>query len=328
VTKNYSARVFLHNKILAFRTPDPALFDRFSTVYGHLPKAKNAHTEISIFWQLTENFTAPPPPELPVISEDNLVSYFGNKQQVALRMARYALITVDLTRNQLNGVVTRRCLDVYGAFEDVMMISLAPLYRRAGWYPLHAFAALSPGGKAALISGEMGSGKTSTGLALLSAGWKLLSNDSPLLRLRENLVEALAYPGQLSAFDDSLARFPGLQKFIPPERSENAPVKRVFRVEEAFPAPWAEWGVAGGVFFPQVVPGLSHSNLVKVAPTEAMLALLPQAIEGWDKAAIGGHLHLLGKLVEQVPCYKLFLSPAVNQLPDLLKNGMKGNSRI
>jgi hypothetical protein len=165
---------------------------------------------------------------------------------------------------------------------------------------------------------------------LLSAGWKLLSNDSPLLRVQDSRVEVLAYPGRLSAFDDSLARFERLKKFIPTE-PEPEPInlltpigakKRVFRAEEAFERPWASAAVAGGIFFPQIVSGLEQSELAALPPKEALLQLLPQAIEGWDKAAIGQNLRLLRQLVEQTPGYILKLSPQVEQLPGLIAGGM------
>jgi hypothetical protein len=174
----------------------------------------------------------------------------------------------------------------------------------------------------------MGSGKTTTGLALLKAGWKLLSNDSPLLTLQNEQVQVLAYPGRLSAFDDSLARFENLKKFVPteapPARAESSrePPKRVFRAEEAFSDPWTSAGVAGGVFFPQVRPGLNRSELVSVAPRETLLQLIPQGIAGWNKATIGANLQILSRLVEQAPGYTLNLSPQVQQLPALIAGGM------
>jgi hypothetical protein len=315
--------VDLYGLKLTFQTPNAALRKRFETVYGHLAGPAGAKTDVLVEWRLHAGPLAPlPPPDSPTIADGELVSYYNAGSRILIRMPKYGLIAVDLTTNHLRGTVTRNCLEVYGAFEDVLMISLAPLYRRRGWFPLHAFAALSPGGKAALITGAMGSGKTTTGLALLSAGWKLLSNDSPLLCLIENRVEVLAYPGRLSAFDDSLARFESLHKFIPAESGIKRE-KRVFNAEEAFAEPWAESGAAGGVFFPQVVAGLSHSELVEVSPTEAVLELLPQAVEGWDKAAIAQNLQLLSKLVQQVPCYRLRLSPQVTELPSLLAAAMQ-----
>jgi len=323
---NLPQTVDLHGLTLTFQAAETALRQRFDAVYGHLPPPAQPQPEINIHWQLHPEPMAPlPPQEAPPISEDNLVNYYGADDRIFIRMPKYGLITVDLSQQRLDGAVTRNCLEVYGAFEDVMMISLAPLYRRRGWFPLHAFAALSPGGKAALITGAMGSGKTTTGLSLLCAGWKLLSNDSPLLALQTGRVQTLAYPGRLSAFDDSLARFESLKRFIPgksPAGADNLP-KRVFRAEEAFSDPWASVGEAGGVFFPQIVAGLSHSKLLPVAPTEAVLHLMPQAIEGWDKAAIAQNLQLLTRLVEQVPCYTLRLSPHVAQLPELIAGGME-----
>lgn len=323
--KSLSFAVDLHGLNLSFQTSNPALQRHFKKVYGHLPHLWSTEPDLAIHWELGPSLTAPQPaPGLPVLAAGELVSYYGEANRVTIRMPRYALLRVDLDRSRIEGVVTRNCLKVYGAFEDVMMISLAPLYRRRGWFPLHAFAALAPAGRVALISGQMGSGKTTTGLALLSAGWKLLSNDSPLLTRREGQVHVLAYPGQLSAFDDSLARFVHLQKFIPApaQPPEDPPKKRVFRAEAAFAEPWAATGPAGGLFLPQVVPGLTQSELVPVGAKQALLALMPQAIEGWDKPMVGPSLQLIGQLVEQVPCYTLRLSPRVSQLPALIAGGM------
>ncbi|GAB4432326.1 MAG: hypothetical protein Kow0031_13720 [Anaerolineae bacterium] len=319
-------RVDLHGLTLTFHSDDPTLAARFETVYGHLPRPQVTANGINIHWQpLDAPAAPPPPPELPLLLEESLIGYYGDANRLAIRLPKYALLEVDFAAGRVSGQVTPACLSVYGVFEDVMMISLAPLYRRRGWFPLHAFAAQAPNGRAALITGGMGAGKTTTGLALLCAGWKLLSNDSPLLRQGESGVTVLAYPGQLSAFDDSLARFEPLRRFVPGDAAAGAPrrEKRVFSAEEAFAQPWAGSAPAGGVFFPQVTPGLARSELEPLPPAEAVVQLLPQAIEGWDRAAIGRHLSLLTRLAESAPCYRLRLSPRVEQLPGLILQGMQ-----
>jgi hypothetical protein len=320
-TSTASIAVDLHGLTLIFSSSDAGLLERFEQVYGHLPcPGRPANSNVWLELHLHPAEVAPwPPPGLPPIAEGELVSYYGAEGIITIRMPRYALITVDLNCRRLTGLATPDCLAVYGAFEDVLMIALAPLYRRQGWFPLHSFAALAPNGLAALLAGATGAGKTTTGLALLSAGWKLLSNDSPLLTLRDGQVYVLAYPGRLSAFDNSLALFPHLHRFIPPAQATGGDQpKRVFRVEEAFTEPWAKVGPAGGVFLPQVVPGLMESTLEEISPKTAVLSLLPQAIEGWDKAAIQQTLHLLTRLVAQAPCYILKLSPRLEQLPELI----------
>ncbi|MCB9099923.1 MAG: hypothetical protein H6632_10310 [Anaerolineales bacterium] len=324
--------VNLHGLTIAFQAPDQPLKDRFEQVYGHLPRQTGGEPDITIDWHIHQHPAAPPPPPgMPSLAETPLVSYYGAGDLVVVRLPKYGLVAVDLANSRLIGAVTRLCLEAYGVFEDVLMIALAPLYRRRGWFPLHAFAALAPNGRAALITGHIGSGKTTTGLALMNAGWKLLSNDSPLLRLTNHQVEVLAYPGQLSAFDDSLARFDTLKRFIPTDPEPEAlnllapagPQKRVFRAEDVFTEPWASTGLAGGVFFPQVVPGLNQSELVPVPPTKAALELVPQAIEGWDKATVPPSLHLVRTLVEQAPCFILRLSPQVEQLAGVISRGMR-----
>lgn len=323
---SFQTSVNLHGLSLTFQTEAQILAERFVTVYGHLPRHAATENGIHITWQLLDSLTAPPPPPgLPPIFEEALISYYGGAERIIVRLPKYATLAVDLPGGRVTGQVTPACLSTYGVFEDVMMISLAPLYRRRGWFPLHAFAAQAPNGRAALLTGAMGAGKTTTGLALLTAGWKLLSNDSPLLRQADDGITVLAYPGQLSAFDDSLARFKPLRRFIPADAAAGTSrrEKRVFSAQDTFPQPWADSSPAGGVFFPQVRPGLTRSELIPIAAAQAVLQLLPQAVEGWDRAAISGHLSLLTRLAESVPCYQLLLSPDVTQLPGLILQGME-----
>ncbi len=324
ISANSGISAHLHGLNLHCRSSSADLLGRFEAIYGHLPPAQPGALDIDLQMGLVSGSSAPPAPtDLPVIYADDLISYHGDPPRLVIRLPKYALLTIDLARRQVDIQATRGCLEVYGAFEDVLIIGLTPLYRRLGLFPTHAFAARSPEGQAVLISGERGTGKTTTGLALLSAGWKLLSNDSPLLAVRGRQVQVLSYPGRLSAFDDSLARFEALKKFIPQNAGSEPREKRIFRAEEAFPAPWAVSGPVAAVYFPRLSPGLAHSRLVSVPPRIAMLELLPQTIDRWDRETIPQALALLEQLVEQARCWVLKLAPQVDDLPDLLAEGCR-----
>ena len=72
-----------------------------------------------------------------------------------------------------------------------------------------------------------------------------------------------------------------------------------------------------------MTPGPARSELVPIAAGAAVVELIPQAIEGWDKATMGQNLRLLSRLAEQAPAYTLRLSPHLEELPGLIAAGME-----
>ena len=167
---------------------------------------------------------------------------------------------------------------------------------------------------AVLIIGDIGAGKTTTGLALLHAGWKLLSNDSPILTADAGVVSVLAYPGLLSAYPDTLARFSELGSLI-----LLAPVreKTIFAAEAVYPDVWLSATSAGVLLFPQIENRPEHA-LEPLSPPEALQLILPHAIEQWDRAMIPSHLALLTQLIQTTPAYRLRLGPDTDTLPAIL----------
>lgn len=216
-------------------------------------------------------------------------------------------------------------LATYGVFEDLLAISLSPHLRRRGRYLVHAFAAAPANGpaagRAALIIGDIGAGKTTTGLALLHAGWRLLSNDSPILAAGTDL-QILGYPGLLSAYPDTLARFPELAGLAPKHSRRQ---KTLFAAESIYPGVWLEAAAPGALLFPRIEPRAEHA-LERLAPPEALRQILPHAIEQWDRAAIPAHLAVLNRLVQSAPAYRLRLAPHTDTLPAIIASAMQGDS--
>jgi hypothetical protein len=67
----------------------------------------------------------------------------------------------------VDGRILPAALETHGVFEDVVAIGLSPLLRRRGMFLIHAFAAApTPYHAGVVLIGDIGAGKTTTGLAM------------------------------------------------------------------------------------------------------------------------------------------------------------------
>jgi energy-coupling factor transporter ATP-binding protein EcfA2 len=73
----------------------------------------------------------------------------------------------------------------------ILGIAFSAIIHQRGLLPLHA-SALEKNGKAILICGESGAGKSTTAAALLKHGFSLLSDDISLVRINEQKPEVVA----------------------------------------------------------------------------------------------------------------------------------------
>jgi hypothetical protein len=308
----------LHGVFLLASSPDRAIRQRIERLFAPFAAttAPQQHAIRLHLRLLAPDGLASWQPAGEIVSASRLLQCALHGDILSAHFPRWGTVTVDLAAETIAGDLLPEALNHYGAFDDILIIVLGPLLRRRGFYSLHAFAA-SREGLAVLLVGDIGAGKTTTGLSLLEAGWKLISNDSPLLRQEGGKVLACAYPGLLAAHDDTLARFAALQRF---QGDPGAPAaKRVFAAHEAFGgAIWQQQARVRLLLFPQIEPGLAASRAEPLAAPEALLALLPNSIERWDRDYISPYLAILRILVRQAPAYRLRLAPDVRALPGLV----------
>jgi hypothetical protein len=310
----------LHQLSIEGRWSAAAIGERWRATFASLPDAPAAGADLIFDLELVEA-VPPAPTQSPDFEQGELLAYYLNGTEVTAQFPRYGQLRLNLAEGASYGAITANALAAYGVFEDLLAIGLSPHLRRRGMFLLHAFAARPPvpGAGAVLVAGDIGAGKTTTGLALLHASWQLLSNDSPILA-RTNTDEpvVLAYPGLLSAYPDTLARFPELAALI---TAPAAHAKTLFAAESVYPKVWAESAPPGALVFPQIEPRTVHS-LERLPAAEALTLILPHSIEQWDRAMIPAHLVLLTQLVQTVPAYRLRLAPDTDSLPALLESAI------
>jgi hypothetical protein len=293
-----------HGLIIEGKTNDASLEESWRRSFGSRPFST---TEADIIYELAivDQVEAAPPGE-PQFRQEDLLAYYPLEGGVVAHFPRYGRLELDLRNGRTNGRITQDALDTYGVLEDIIAIGLSPHLRRRDMFLLHAFAAAYEG-QAALLVGGVGAGKTTTGMSLLNAGWRLLSNDSPILTPDSNV---LSYPGVLSAYGDTFGRFPAIAHLETAAPEKKGRAKITIEAETVWPDIWLDAAPAKAIFFPQIESRTNHA-VELLYPPDALRRLMPHAIEQWDREMIGRHLLLLRTLVEKTPAYILRLGPDV-----------------
>jgi hypothetical protein len=321
---------------------DEAIGARWRSTFASRPEAVSPP---GLSFRLILSAGAPSAPSAPPdYQQDELLAYYLDGPLVTAHFPRFGQLQLDLARGATTGVITPDALATPGVFEDLLAIGLSPHFRRRGRFLIHAFSAAPPPlprpraplplrshapghrtGVAVLLVGDIGAGKTTTGLALLHAGWKLLSNDSPILTQTQtpnsnshSNLRVLSYPGLLSAHSDTLARFPELAGLA---SANDVRQKTLFAAESIYPDVWADSAPPAGIFFPQVESRADHALEHLPAP-EALRLLLPHAVEQWDREMIPAHLALLNQLVQCAPAYRLRLGPDMDSIPAVIASAI------
>lgn len=313
------------------QTDNADLGERWRTSFAALSETETELWDIRLRLDLVAE-VPPAPTGTPHFRQGELLAYYVSGQTVIAHFPRFGQLTLNLAIGETHGQLVSAALTTYGALEDLLAIGLSPHLRRRGLFLVHAFAAAIHNYQlpiihnrlptALLLVGAIGAGKTTTGMSLLNAGWKLLSNDSPVINAAG---EVLQYPGLLAAYPETFARFPATARWANAQVSTSEGRKKISVAAEAiWPEVWCERAPARAIVFPQIENRADHA-LEKLSPPEALRRLLPHAVEQWDTAMMPEHLRVLRLLVERAPAYVLRLGPEVPRIAALLAGLITNN---
>jgi len=201
--------------------------------------------------------------------------------------------------------------DIIGS---LLLYTVSELARPLGLRLIHA-AAVASDGRAVLIPGTQGRGKTTTCLALGLSGYTFLSDDIVFLRDHDGVLEICGLPEHLSLTDKTIGLFPDvaskqtdlttglLKRHILPDRLFDGRIGR-----RATPAL---------ILFPEVT-GETESFLEPLPRPRALELLLPRGLSVLDQEDAASSFQTLSRLVAQSACYRLRFGTDVSALRPLL----------
>lgn len=312
-----------HDVTIHLDSPDaPILAGWRGLLRGWLREETSAAPDVRLSLRLVDKL---PPPAGPLLYSDheahperpsilNVHDLGDGAAQLHFHEAGQLTLSLRQTAGLLTaeGVMQVEALG-NGRFEDITYTSLAPLLRRRGYFLLHAFAAAREG-QAILLVGASGSGKTTSGLSLLLAGWELLSNDVVLLQARPDSVYALPTPDAVSIRPASLRLLPALRERLPGWTGE-----RPFSLSayELVNGRWAAPAPIRALYFPQIENRV-ESALRPLPRAVGLARLLEESVDQWDAPLLADHLAVLQAISQQADAFTLRLGQNPERIPDLL----------
>ena len=311
----------LHELTVDGSSNSDALMAAWQTSFGSRPQV-SAEPDITITLDIVETPpTAPTSP--PDFTQGELLQYHVDGDNVTVHFPKYGQLNLNLADGTSSGKLQPSVLTTYGVLEDMVAISLTPHMRRRGYFLIHAFAA-ALNGKAVLLVGGIGAGKTTTGMSLLNAGWQLISNDSPIVA---EAGQILSYPGVLAGYPETFARFERTAHLADEVPTQSGRQKLLISAETVFPNTWLDKAPIEAIIFPQIEERGEH-KLEKISQPDALRQLLPHAVEQWDRAMIPRHLSILRQLTDAAPAYIMRLGPDVLAIPDAIAESLQPGHRL
>lgn len=315
----------LHRLTIHLESEDTAVNQMWQWLFSGWLVDEPAQVDIRLQMNLVDELP-PLPPSPPLFTDSRplpddigvLSVYAAGPDEVWLHFDDGALVQASLaamaSQPTIRGVVIPSAL-TYGRLEDITFTSLAPALRRRAYYLVHAFAAAKDG-RAILIVGASGSGKTTSGLSLLLGGWQLLANDILLLESRDDGLYALPTPGGVSIRPATFDLLPALKEWLI-IRSSGSSV--AVSMQQLTRGQWAEPARVATIWLPQIEAARPCSQLQPANRAITFVRLLEESADRWDETALTAHVNVMEQLSQQTAVYHLRLGQDVAHLPELIE---------
>jgi hypothetical protein len=209
-------------------------------------------------------------------------------------------------------------LNLFLASHLVLTILLVEIFRRRGWYSLHA-AGFSENGRAILIPGTSGVGKSTLSIALLRAQFDYLSDDMVFLGRRADGLVVRGLVEDVDVSDQTIRFFPELDFLLRSPKTDGF-AKRQVRAEKVYGTKVVAEAHPKAIILPRI-SGKESSVITQIESDEALLEIVPNVLLT-EEHTCQGHLGVLAELVKKTVCYRLDTGQDFSRIPVLLRELM------
>jgi hypothetical protein len=192
-------------------------------------------------------------------------------------------------------------------------LSLLELLKRRDRFAVHA-AAVASAGRAVLIAGPAGAGKTTLSVAAARAGWDFMGDDVALIRVAPGGgLTVIGFPDEIDLVPDAVRFFPELAPMFA-GRGPGLAGKHALQPTAVGRVSWSASPAL--LVFPRIV-AQGEPTFRRLSADEALLALVPNVIRT-QPAATQRHLDALGHLARTCAAFDLQFSDP-HSVPPVLR---------
>jgi hypothetical protein len=306
------SRYEIHGLNVMVSTNEQTIQDAVQARLRHFATDRSDHPDLSLRLHLggerepTSNTPPGPGPDpgarligsLPIGS----LWYHERTDQVSMTYGDTAQMLCDPRRGRARiEVAGAGPQSIWAASHLLFTPALLEMMRRRGLFGIHA-GGLVIDGRAILLAGASGAGKTTLTLALLRAGFGFMGDDTLFLSPDERGLRIQAFPDEVDVTPGTAQLFPELG--LPGSEACSHPEhKRPVRAEIAYGLDVAWEARPGILIFPRVAHA-DHSVLTPMGPQEALVELAPNVLLT-DPRAAQAHFDAIAELARSSRCYRL-----------------------
>jgi hypothetical protein len=272
------------------------------------------------------------PPAVPVnavkaLTSPEITSY-KNCKDIYYISKDGSITHLNSVTRKIMGFLKQEVLNNLPGLYDIVGAPFSEIFKYHTLYSLHT-AALYCNDVGYLISGESGSGKTTTTLNLVSHGFKYVSDDMVLLEEINGEIIAHSLANTFNIDRDLARRNPGFVK------KEKVPARKGSKVlvdiTQIIPDSFIPFVRPNAIIFLKITSN-GHSHICPLNQMETYNRMLQQSALALDREASRNQLNVLGRLVRQVRGFELFSGRDVYDNPGMIKDiickasGQNGNN--